>query len=303
MANEVSGLSLPALKHAASEVLGAEATIRIETMPAKGDDSALLELAPQADSVAELWWTDDSRQTIYLHFFLKSRGRWIDRKITFDPSDADAERGRTLGFALSSMLVSEQVLPTAGVRRPLQPELAPADRAPGNVPSGYSLGLAGLLSTGIAGFANGGGALADMQLRLSAPLWLRFGGSLRFGDIPPAQATSRDIVAFAGISWRPVSRETTGPWSFGINAGAGVDWLWVTHLSEDDTEPAHRSSWFPVFHSLVDLEFALSAGTSIFAGAGAEFALGRTEIYTQNRLVAVVPVARAVGFLGIRTLF
>lgn len=82
---------------------GAPVEVR-ETRGAPDDEAALaIETSAHADAIVELRWAPRHGQaTLRLH--IAAGGRWIERVIRFKPSDAYAERGRTLGFEVASML-------------------------------------------------------------------------------------------------------------------------------------------------------------------------------------------------------
>jgi hypothetical protein len=54
--------------------------------------------------VVELSWIDSRHQQAALRMHFSADRRWVERSIGFARSDADAERGRTLGFAIASIL-------------------------------------------------------------------------------------------------------------------------------------------------------------------------------------------------------
>jgi hypothetical protein len=77
-----------------------------------------------ADAVAEVTWSDGAHRQARLHVHLARTGRWVDRSIGFQPSDADAERGRTIGFAVASMI------PEAPGAAEAEPPVAPWPPSP-----------------------------------------------------------------------------------------------------------------------------------------------------------------------------
>jgi hypothetical protein len=73
--------------------------------PTPSDEEALaVEKATHSVAIVELRWTDGSHRKATLRIHLANEARWVERAIAFKPSDAFAERGRTLGFAVASML-------------------------------------------------------------------------------------------------------------------------------------------------------------------------------------------------------
>jgi len=95
-----------AMKGATRDALGGALVEVREARGAAPDDDAALatETSAHADAVVELGWTDPRHRQATLRVHIASAGRWIERVIAFRPSDAPTEKGRTLGFAVASML-------------------------------------------------------------------------------------------------------------------------------------------------------------------------------------------------------
>lgn len=106
------------------EVLGEESVVlvrEVATMPA--DDRAVeLESALQASAVVELKWAsaDHREATVRVHTF---HGTWTERVLKFSPSDAAAERGRVIAFAVAAMVPAER--PPAPAPEPSPPAAPP----------------------------------------------------------------------------------------------------------------------------------------------------------------------------------
>ncbi|MDP9149257.1 MAG: hypothetical protein M3O36_04855, partial [Myxococcota bacterium] len=94
-----------AMERATHDALGLEAHVEVhETEIVPSDlDVLITEQRAHAAAVVELTWAEQGRQA-RLRVHVAQSGRWISRSIGFLPSDADAERGRTIGFAVASML-------------------------------------------------------------------------------------------------------------------------------------------------------------------------------------------------------
>ena len=95
-----------AMTAAARDALGGAAVEVRETRVLPNDEAALAaEANVHAEAVVEVGWADGRHRqaTLRLHI-ATAGGRWIERVVRFKPSDAYAERGRTLGFAVASML-------------------------------------------------------------------------------------------------------------------------------------------------------------------------------------------------------
>ena len=94
-----------AMRGATHDALGGALVEVRETRGLPDDETAVaIETSAHADAVVELGWADPHHRQANLRLHIASGGRWIERVIHFKPSDAQAERGRTLGFAVASML-------------------------------------------------------------------------------------------------------------------------------------------------------------------------------------------------------
>jgi hypothetical protein len=110
---EATDATTRAMARATREALGPSAHVIVhETTGEPADaDVAEVERAENPDAVVELSWAashEGRHRQASVRMHLKT-GRWVDRWITFRPTDADAERGRTLGFAIASILPEESV--------------------------------------------------------------------------------------------------------------------------------------------------------------------------------------------------
>jgi hypothetical protein len=109
---------------ATRDALGPSARVVVrETKSEPTDVEALaVEQSDRADAIVELSWGDPQRRQAKLRMHVARSGRWIDRSIGFRPSDADSERGRTIGFAIASILPEA---PTEGPERSISSTSAP----------------------------------------------------------------------------------------------------------------------------------------------------------------------------------
>jgi hypothetical protein len=104
------------------------------TVPTDADALAV-ESQSHPDAVAELIWHDADRRNASLRVHLRQSHRWIERSFRFGPSDPPVERGRTLGFAVASILPELAARPgatgTAPTATAAAPPTAPASPPPG----------------------------------------------------------------------------------------------------------------------------------------------------------------------------
>lgn len=116
-AGDAADATTHAMARATREALGPTAHVIVRETPGEPADAdvAATERSDNPDAVVELSWIGprESRHrqaTVRVHL---RTGKWVDRWITFRPTDADAERGRTVGFAIASIL-PEDSSPSAG---------------------------------------------------------------------------------------------------------------------------------------------------------------------------------------------
>jgi hypothetical protein len=290
-------------------ILGDDTKVSIVMLPERPSDDALLARAGSETAIVEVWWLDPGQHTAFLHCFEAGQQRWVDRQITFDPSDAARERGRTIGFALGSMFDGTELLPApqhtheASIQRAPVSELSAFSASlKRESPSTHALELAGIGSVGFGGTANGFGALGSIEAQVYRSLWLGAGLGARFGDIPSAQATSRDLFLQGEISWRPdwLARSS---YRVSFRAELAASWLVVSHLSADDPKPDNESRLLGLGRALTSLSWGITNATALFTALGPEVAFGQTRIYTHNSQVATIPAFRGFAALGIRTGF
>jgi hypothetical protein len=88
------------------EALGPETSIEVRETPGTPTDTDAIQVETSAHpgAVVEVRWNDARHDQAVLHVLVARTSRWVYRTIGFGASDAPAERGRTLGFAVASML-------------------------------------------------------------------------------------------------------------------------------------------------------------------------------------------------------
>ncbi|AKV02279.1 hypothetical protein AKJ09_08942 [Labilithrix luteola] len=270
------------------------------------DESLLARATAEHRSLLGVVRWDDAGQQATLHFVRPAEGQWNDRRIEFEPSDAPAERGRTVGFALASM-VPEDVARATSPPRPGPPEtsqpLSPAPDGPHEQPrparragplaesSFITLDACASVTSGIDGFGGGAGGVLGARLRLGGAFRLRLAAGLRAGSIAPAQATTRLLSGAVGLAWQPWL-DASRRWS----AGARIDVLLlhqeVSHLSADDIEPARLGRLVPGASVAAEAAYRLGDQVALVIAAGPEVAFGRLDVVVHDHHVAsLAPVS------------
>jgi hypothetical protein len=106
-----------AMAKAARDAMG-DAIVDVRESDERSDDDAIaLESSAGADAIVELHWSDSRRRRAILRIHIAARKQWVERSVDFKPTDAQIERGRTLGFSVASILAAADLEPET----PLQP--------------------------------------------------------------------------------------------------------------------------------------------------------------------------------------
>ena len=194
--------STPAMEQALRGALGRDVPVAVRTAGEGASDESLVATASSehAALLVVVVWSERPRRAT-LRVVKPSEGRWTDREIRFDNGDVATERGRTVGFALASMVPEEALSPPE--RAPAPPPAPPATPAPGRssaeapappyLPGTNPLALeaSALAVTAPGGYGGGiGGALA-VRVPLGGAFAVRGAVSLRGGERRATVATTR----------------------------------------------------------------------------------------------------------------
>jgi hypothetical protein len=131
---------------------------------------------------------------------------------------------------------------------------------------------------------------------MHGPLSARLFIAGRTGDIPAAQASTRNALFGGGVALAMPLRR----FELGVRSDIFANYFEAIHLSDDDLSPDRRSRWLPGADLVAESEFHLAGSAGVFLSAGIEAVLGKTEIYTHGKRVAVVPPLRAIAEFGFR---
>jgi hypothetical protein len=298
--------SAGAMVRAARHALGAATRVIVRDLPPSLDDADAVAMghALGADVVVELAWGDAARRRATVRVHADAAPRWIDRDIGFDAGDADRERGRTLGFAVASMLPEREGAPP---RDEIPDDDAPEARDPGPTPevrprprARFAVDALGAGSIGVAGYADAVGGAVRAAWYVGPRFALRAGGAFRTGSIVAADGTLRSVALSAGVGWRAVIPSSRAPLGAGLRADAVL--LRDIVARSGGGEPA-QGRWLPAVDLTLEGTYrAFDPVSFVFAG-GAELAFGATDVLVAGRQVAAIPPLRLVGEVGIRLEF
>jgi hypothetical protein len=308
--------STQAMEQALRGALDREVQLSVRSASEATSDASLVSTAKNehATLLVVISWSDRQRRAT-LRVVKPAEGRWTDREIRFDAADVPTERGRTVGFALVSM-VPEEALPPADrspppalpvppvVPPPLAPPPAAAEAPAAPLPSQNPLALeaSALAATAVGGYGGGVGGVFAIRIPLAGAFAARAAIGARGGEVAPAQATSRVIVGAAGIAWQPWLDQRRR-FALGARLDALVIHHDLGHLSQDDPDVAHLSRFLPGLDAAVEGTYRFADRAGLVAAVGTEIALGTTEVVVRERQAASLTPVRIVGELGLRVSF
>jgi hypothetical protein len=301
--------TLGPFEQAAREVLGVDTELVIEPVAANpSDEEAVARAEDQsADGVVELDFSPDGG-TVVVHCYLPTQRRWLQRSISFESQDHDADRGRLLGYAVASMYTARA---EGSAPVPVPPVLVapppvvvqPVDASPVHEQPREAWGaveFAAVGTVGVGGTAQTTGAAIAFEHSPVEDLWLRAGLVGRTGEIEAANATLREAMLAVGS-------KLMAPLGAGTEIGLRLDllggWLGVTHFSADDDAPARHSRWLASADLLAVASIELSPSLELRAAAGLEGTPGKTDVSTHGSRAATIPPLRLEASLGVGSRF
>jgi len=302
---------------AARRALEPTGVVLVDARPELPSDAEALALADRvhARGVVELMWADEQHRRARLHLHLASDTDWLDREIDFLPEDAPAERGRTLGLALATML-AEHAAPAEHVDVPPPSEPPPStsvEDAPRAIPATTgeppplrvaakvrraALDLVGAGAVGLGGEAAGVGPSLSGRWLATDSLAARVAAGARFGALPAADASTLTVVFAAGGAVRLAAAGD-------VEIGVRGDVLLTRFAARREQAGAtlERSRWIGGADLLAEATWTAAPSTALVTAAGAEVAFGPTDVALGGVQVTRVPLARLVAEAGARVRF
>jgi hypothetical protein len=314
-ASQVAAPSTGALSEAAREMLGADVRVRTETFPDEHPEAA----APPAagEESALLSWDSPRHEHARLRL-CRTAGDCLERWVTFEPSDPELERGRTLGFLVASLVLNQDAAAPSETRAAPSPPapLAPAPvepviplpvprfeparvtRPPRRFPRG-ELTAAAVISG--PGDSTTLGANLGADYAASPRLRLGLSAELRFGELGSAQASSEVASLLARASYVLV-QPAASTW-LGVSAGVGTYYLAATHFSSDDRVPDRQGRFLfgGTLGGIGGIDF--NATSTLYCEVGAEILAGKTTIFVHHDPRATWPIAGPLARIGLRAAF
>jgi hypothetical protein len=323
---EASDATTRAMERATRDALapGSHVEVRETANQLTDDDARISEELAHADAVVYLTWGDAVHRNATLRVHIARSGRWISRSIGFMASDASKERGRTIGFAVVSMLPEageEQPPPIAltppSTPNPSPPPTTPAtpglhdrpiplpDQAPARVAplmSSLALDLFALGAKGINGKGDGGGGGVAVSWFVRTPLSLRLGCGVRAGSIDGLHSTTFTATVSGGVAWHAVRSSALRPFGLSLRADYVLVYQSMQYF-RGGTAPELADGWLSGVGAAVEPAWLFAADVEGVVGLELEDVFVPANIEVRKVPVASVAFLRAVVEMGVRVRF
>lgn len=215
---------------------------------------------------------------------------WAEDAIRFSESDDPPERGRTIGYAIASMVSHLEVQRERPAPPPPPP---PPPRAPARPrPDGDVLVSAGLAIDGAiwgTGPVVGGRWWALGSWGLGADVGARFGRS----------AEADASVQTYSFALGPSARRDLGPLELEGHVRVGA----LRHVVSRTEGDATRARWLGATNVTIEGALPLGAAAAVVVGTGVEVGWGTTPIKVGSAQVGELPPVRWVSAIGGRYRF
>jgi hypothetical protein len=297
---------------AAREILGPDLEVQVREMEAVPNDDRAQTLGTSlhAAAVVRLTWDFPTHRQVRIRFHLDRRPGFNDRVIIFDEGDDVAERGRTIGYAIASMITA----PASGASRSPPPPRRPESSAPPvrsvsrpesaeRTRSHGAIDVVAAGAIGVDGPAGGWGGALSGRWYFVSPLAVRLGVSARAGQVTLVQSTSLLVHGAAGVAWVPLPATRAVPFELGGRVDVLLMREQLTHFSSDDPEPVPAMRWLPGADAALEGCWLFSPNAGFIGSFGVELAFGKTDVTLHREVVATIPPLRLVLQAGVRATF
>lgn len=323
----VGGVSSPmtqavtdAMTGAVAEALGPETSLVLRTTSSPSDDEALaIERELGAAAIARILWDGPDQTVGVLRAHVSASDRWFERRVTFSPADSRTERGRTLGFAFASLLLTDR-----GPALPPAPPVAAARPGPGNpispdtpvailkaLPPGpeasehtsvraLAIEFAGLAATGVGGPARSLGASMRAEWALRGGLFARAGVAARVGQVPGLNGEDTLAGMGAGVAFRPWLPDAgKHPLGFGVTLEALGLYQDLSHRASSGNT-LHDGRLLGGATGAAEAAWRMTRALDLFASLGAEVVFSSIDVAVAGRNIATLPIVRPTAQIGLR---
>jgi hypothetical protein len=290
------------MRATAGEALGSEDAVVVREVDDTSDGETLrIERAVRAQAAAQVVWLDAAHTRARARVHVAETNEWTERTIVFAVVDTAIERGRALGFAVTSMLPEETLAanPYRGAKRPEEPK--PELRT--------GIRLVGLGSNGLGGGYGGSIACEFFMTPMTA---LRLGVGFRQGDVPKLDGNDTAIYAAVGVAFWPRRPSPERRLAVGIRVDALALHYSVSDSRKEAISPP-QSKTVPALDALAELALSVTPAVDLVLGLGIEAAVSGTQLHTYDidpmtmvktvQDAGTIPALHGVAEVGIRILF
>ncbi len=250
-----------------------------------------------ARAVVEIAWSHPQHEAVHLHVAAGKASDFADRDLSFGAGDVEAERGRTVGLVLTSML--QGAAPNAA-SPPAPSVAAPSVDPKGALPSarprpvGFALDLAGHGLVGVDapgvlfGARLGAGLLVDEWL-------FRASFGLSIGRVASADADA----TWGRFGFGAAGSVVSGPSlrvAVGFDLGVGREWLERTSVAG----PTTRARWVVDATPYVHVGWALGPRLFVVTEVGPSIMLPRSRVRVGEVDAGTLPVVAGSMMVGLR---
>jgi hypothetical protein len=290
-----------AIDRGAVETLGAGTQVvfrEADAVPPDAEAEAM-ESREHADAIAVVSWADARRSHAELRVHLAHPPHWVRRDLGFAASDAVAEEGRAVGFAVASMI--PEATEAASPPPPVIERARPVDETTRARRPYGSVRLAAVAAISLGGEGGGLGGTVDGRYFTGEHFALRAAASLRLGDVDAADARQREVKLAGGLAWRSGDGSRAHPFAAGARVDALAVALEVTRTHDGMNHDEGR--WLPGAEALLEGSFAPSSFASVFVAGGVECLFGRTDVDVRGQTLATVAPVSLLFEAGLEARF
>jgi hypothetical protein len=293
---------------AAAEALGGSPAVAVfQAAPPTDAEALRVEETAGVLAVAQVIWRDRARARATIRLHVARTDRWVDRSLTFSDDDNPVERGRTLGFAVASMLPegdpTVRSMPSRLDAQPSPQAAPPATRAPVLRQRFGGLSLIG--GDDFQGVAGGLGGALEAAVPADETFALRFSAGVRGGALSSVSATGLTTTVGAGGAWSPWAGQADRRLDLALRADALLIVQAVRH-TRSSGESDWKASPLPGADALVEAGWRLGGDLHAVVAVGLEAAFGTVAVSvvtSSQTQTATIPAVRAVGQAGLRLYF
>ena len=300
-AGDVESAQTGGVSRGLEEALEPGSVVLVRAAPVAPDDADLRAIAASvhADAAAVITWTEAEGRHVHVRVQRANASAAADRDLDFRSTDASVERGKTVGFAIASMLPGTRVVePAAPAPSDKPTAAAPAEaRDAGALAMSWGVDLGLAATIGIGGTAGGVGGGLALRRELGAVVSVRVAAAITRGSVSDAEGSLTVVRPRAGLGLTLLRTRS-------VIAGARVEigpWLHVVDRAGGGRTSGSR--WLGGVESVAEVAWTVAPRLALTFDLGLDVAFGTTRVIVGGEERASIPLLRGVGDAGVRLLF